>query len=164
MSKSAESPIGKGGEWFLKNILSPVSVIATLLVLLGLIGYFLTKAFQNGIPSGVRSFSGVMLPMIFVLCIFLFRRQALQSMSNFNVWGAYAVSAIIGVGVMFMIRLLSKADSQIPVEEVVFSGILSLLVFSTASSYKEDQDRAIFSYYYGILTGFLAFLVFFGLP
>ncbi len=57
---------------------------------------------------------------------------------------------------MALIRFLGR----VPITEVVLSGIFSALVFCYASI----RESKVFTYYYGMILGFLIYIVVLGFP
>lgn len=148
---------GNWGLWLLHEILHPFAVSATPVFILGLMVYFLFSAFGEGIYPGVRSLAGVLLPLIVVTFMFVFQKARLEKLGEPNVlkWGFYA-SVVTGFGAMALIRFFGR----MPVTEVVLSGIFSALVFSYASI----RENKVFAYYYGMILGFLIYIVVLGFP
>lgn len=150
-------PPSNWGLWLLHKILHPFAISATPLFIFGLMVYFVVSASGEGIYPGVQSFAGVLLPLMVVTFIFIFHKERLEKLGETSVlqWGFFA-SVLIGFGVMALIRYVGRA----PITEVVLSGIFSALVFCYASI----RESKVFAYYYGIILGFLIYIVLFGFP
>ncbi|HEX2713337.1 MAG TPA: DUF1330 domain-containing protein [Candidatus Acidoferrales bacterium] len=145
------------GYRLLQKILHPFAVFATPLFILGLMVYFLVLAFGEGIYPGVRSFAGALLPLIVVTFMSIFQKTQLERLGDTRVlrWGFFA-SVLIGFGMMALIRSFGRE----PIAEVVLSAIFSVLVFCYASI----RGTKVFAYYYGIILGFLTYIVVLGFP
>jgi hypothetical protein len=119
--------------------------------------YFLFSAFGEGIYPGVRSFAGVLLPLIVAAFMLIFQKPQLEKLGEPSVlrWGVFA-SVLTGFGAMALIRFMGRA----PITEVVLSGVFSALVFCYASI----RESEIFAYYYGMILGFLIYIVVLGFP
>lgn len=143
--------------WLLHKVLHPFAVAATPLFIFGLIMYFLFSAFQEGIYPGVRSLAGALLPLIAATFLYIFQRTQLEKLGGARIlWWGFFASALIGFGAMALIRYVGRA----PITEVVLSGILSALAFSYASI----RESKVFVYYYGVIFGFLIYIVVLGFP
>ncbi len=145
------------GLWLLQKVLHPFAISATPLFILGLIVYFLFSAFGKGIYPGVRSFAGVLLPLIVMTFMFLFHKAQLEKLGDTRVlqWGFFA-SVLTGFGALALIHFFGR----VPITEVVLSGIFSALVFCYASI----RESKVFTYYYGMILGFLIYIVVLGFP
>jgi len=159
MKKVDVTKLGNWGSFIIKNIIHPFTVIITPTFMLGLIIYMIVIAFGKGIPDGIRSFSGVILPMIVVTFIFLFQKDLLEWLGKIHVLLSYALSLIIGILVMWVVSCLGSSDG-VPVTEIVLSSSFSIIIFS----YVFVQENKMLSYYYGIVSGFLIFFILFGFP
>ena len=145
------------GLWLLRSVLHPFALAATPLFILGLMVYFLVAAFGDGIYPGVRSLAGVLLPLIAVTFMFVFQRVRLEKFGEPGVlrWGLLA-SMLVGFGAMSLIRFFGR----VPVTEVILSGMFSALVFC----YAGIRENKVFAYYYGMMLGFLIYIVVLGFP
>jgi len=145
------------GLWLLRNVLHPFVIGATPLFVLGLIVYFVVSAFGEGIYPGIRGAAGVLLPLIVVTYMFVFQSDRLARLGEPGVlrWG-FVGSLLVGFAAMEMVRAVGRA----PVSEVVLSAMFSGLVFCYASV----RDPKVFVYYYGMMLGFLIYIVFLGFP
>ena len=134
------------------------TVAVTVLFLVALIAYFVLRAFRDDLGTGVRSFSSVLLPVMVLTALTRFRKQELEN-AEVQLPGAltFVVTLIIGIGVL---ALLTMAPNGIPVQELVLSGCLSILLFSSLIL---PADRAMF-YYFGMVIGFLLYVMILGFP
>lgn len=159
MEPKIPSDLNNWGTWLIHKLVHPFTIFATPTFVLLLMVYLVTVAFTNGLYAGVRSFAGALLPLILVTFIFIFQRELLEKLGKIPTLVSFAGSLIIGVIVMAVIR--SFADSRsIPVTELVLSGSFSLLVFS----YVSLEGNKMLSYYYGMISGFLFHIIFWGFP
>jgi hypothetical protein len=133
-------------------------VAVTVLFLVALIAYFVLRAFRDDLGTGVRSFSSVLLPVMVLTALTRFRKRELEN-AEVQLPGAltFVVTLIIGIGVL---ALLTMAPNGIPVQELVLSGCLSILLFSSLIL---PADRAMF-YYFGMVIGFLLYVMILGFP
>jgi hypothetical protein len=126
---------------------------------LGLIGlYLVADAFGSGVATGLRSLASVLLPVIIGSFLLAFNRQALQRVAG--VPTAIGLLAGLGMGLLVMAALRFFAGSPMPLAELLVSGCFAVLVFSSAS---ETAGRGL-AWYYGVMTGLLVYLVFWGTP
>jgi hypothetical protein len=94
-----------------------------------------------------------------VTFIFIFQRELIEKLGKIPIILSFTISLLVGLLVMVVIGYFFRGQS-VPVTELVLSGSFSILVFS----YVSLQGNEILSYYYGMVTGFLLFIIFFGFP
>jgi hypothetical protein len=144
--------------WLIHKLVHPFTIFATPSFLMGLMIYLVVIAFAKGIYSGVRSLSGVLLPLILITFIFIFQKELLERLGKIPTLISFSTSLAIGVAVMMVIHFV---DSQaVPITELVLSGSFSILVFS----YVSLEGNKMLSYYYGMISGFLVYIIFWGFP
>ena len=148
------------GELLLEKILHPLTVIGTPAILLLMMGYFVLRNFKIDLSTGVRSFAGVLLPLIICSFLYAFQRSVLEWIGNVNLFLSFIVSLLWGIAIMVMMQLLGKFTFPAPIIEMILSGSFSVLVFTYVTM---SQGRAL-SYYYGMITGFLIYIIAIGLP
>lgn len=142
-------------------LLYPFTQVAPLLFLLGLIGYFLWKAFEANLSVGVRSFAAVMIPLIVLTVAYTAMNRPNQKekphgfFSRIPPWVTFSTLALIAAGVLAVIPTFHTA---IPVPEFVLSATFSLLLFS-----RTLPPKQMISYYFGAVIGFLVYIVLFGI-
>lgn len=144
-------------------------IIGTLgiLVLLGF--YLVLLGFGKGIPSGVRSISGVLLPILAGSFVFVVNRGIFNRLRALSSSLAFLGSATAGVLVMLALQFLVQR-TPIPITELMVSSCMVVLLFTPGSissvafrSVNDDSDRTL-PYFYGITSGMLLYVVIFGLP
>jgi len=148
------------GLMLLRKVLHPLTVFGTPAFLLFLLVYFLIRAFVSGLPSGIRSVAGFLLPLIVSTFIFIYQKELLVRLGNLNVIIGFALSLIWGVVLMVMVRIFTDMASPVPVSELVLSSSFSVLVFG----YVSLPENKVLAYYYGTVTGLLIYVIFFGFP
>ncbi|KPJ66503.1 hypothetical protein AMJ44_08250 [candidate division WOR-1 bacterium DG_54_3] len=159
MQEQKSVEVGNWGTWLVNTVIHPFAVTATPLFVLVLMIYLVYYAFLTGTQQGIRSFSGVLLPLILVTFLYIFQRDLLRNMGKIPTTVSFLISLIIGLLVMTIVRVIGHSSS-IPITELVLSGSFSILVFS----YVSLLETKMFSYYYGMISGFLIYLFFFGFP
>jgi len=137
-------------------------------------------SFEKDIYVGIRSFAGVLLPIIIVTFIALFQKELLRCLGKIPTLVSFFISLFIGIIVMDVVHIFAGASqfaitsliiklppqdifdkfSLIPIIELVLSGSLSILVFS----YIRLKENRLLSYYYGMICGFLLHIIIVGFP
>ena len=166
----AEPPPKTGtGNWglgLIDGFLYPLAMVATPLFLLALIVFFVFQAFSDSVGDGIRSFAAVLLPLMTIALLVGFRRdelrekkEALQegSAQAFPSALAFTLTLLAGIGVL---ALLVITPTGVPLPELVLSGCFSVLIYSYVAL---PQDKAMF-YYFGMVLGFLLYVVILGFP
>jgi len=141
------------------RIVHPFTVFVTPMFVLALMIYLVARAFMEDFYAGVRSFTGVLFPIITVTFIFVFQRELLEELAKIRALTGYLISLLVGIGLMQMVRSLGHS-STVPITELALSGSFSMLVFS----YVSVEGNRILSYYYGMISGFLIYIMFWGFP
>lgn len=144
------------GVWLIDQLIHPFAIVATPGFLLILMLYLVIAAFTEGFALGMRSMAGVLFPLIMVAFIFMFQRELLERLGRVPTLGAFAVSLLIGLGVMIVLAL----SPAVPIKELVLSGSFSLLLFSHVSL----RGNTMLAYYYGMISGFLLYTIVLGFP
>jgi len=147
------------GMWLIHKVVHPFTVLAPPVFLLCVIVYLLTNAFSTSIYQGIRSFTGILLPLLAVTFLVIYQKELLERLGNIRPLFSFSVSLIAGFAVMSLVQLLAKF-SEVPVVEVVLSGAFSVLVFS----YVSVEENRMLSYCYGMMCGFLVYVIFWGFP
>ena len=152
--------LGNWGEVLLENVLHPLTVFGTPLFLAVLIVYFIVQSFGLGVNEGLRGVSGALLPLIISSFLFSFRKHLLEKLGSVNVIAAFVSSFVWGFIAMVLIRFLNSQTLPLALCEIVLSASFSVLVFG----YVVLPPSKILAYYYGSVCGFLAYIIFLGLP
>lgn len=154
-------PLSNWGLSLINKLIHPFTVVLTPVFTLILIVYFVIKAFQTDLYSGIRSFAGTLLPLVMVTFIFIFHSHLIGSvLGKISVPISAGFSFVLGIIVMIIVRTFSSSHSAVPAAEILLSGSFSLLVFS----YIHISEKKILAYYYGMVCGFLTYIIFFGFP
>jgi magnesium-transporting ATPase (P-type) len=146
----------------INKLVHPFTIIATPVFILILVILFIIRAFATDLFTGVRSFAGALLPVITMTFIFIFHRPLLSNLTKLGYWASYFISLVLAIGIMVVITFFGNYSqtSTIPVCELVLSGSFSLLVFS----YVNRKENKILAYYYGVISGFLIYIILAGFP
>jgi len=152
--------LGNWGEYLINKVLHPFTIFATPLFILLLIIYFVAGAFKESVSYGVRSFAGALFPLIIVTYIFLFQKELIASLGKIKIFVSFLISFCWGIILMLLISIFGNNKAGIPVNEIILSGSFSILVFS----YVSIRENKILSFYYGMISGFLFFIIFFSFP
>jgi hypothetical protein len=136
-----------------------IAVYGTLATLVLVALYLVLGAFGRGFAAGLRSLAATLLPLVAASFLYLFRRPALERLAAASTLAALAGG--LGLGLLTMVALqFFGGGRSVPLAELVVSGCLSVLVFSSAAG---PPDRGLV-WYYGVLCGVLAYLVVWGVP
>ena len=150
---------GNWSVWLIHGLVHPFTIFATPTFVFVLMIYFVLHDFGGGFAAGMRSTAGVLFPLIMATFVFIFQKELLQRLGRLPTLMSFLIALIIGLLVMVAIRLFARSDT-VPIAELVLSGSFSLLVFSYASL----GGNKMLSYYYGMISGFLLYIIFVGFP
>ena len=138
---------------------SLVVMYGTLTVLGMLCCHLLWVAMNLGAMQAVRSLAALLLPMTLASFVYLFNRDPLRRLSEVGAGIGFMVSVLLGIGVMLALRYFMP-DGKLPLAELITSGVFSLLAFLP----RAPSEQGGVSYYYGVLTGMLVYVVLCGFP
>lgn len=131
--------------------------------------YLVWLAFRSGFHAGIRSTSGILLPILAGSFAFVVSRDSLRRIQALPVGIAFSGSLVAGALVMAVLRLVVPL-SPIPVAEILVASCISVLVFASDSLPRlafdtpppaADRPLALF---YGVAAGMLLYIVLFGFP
>ena len=149
------------GSYLVRNLIHPFTIFATTAFILILIVYFIFNAFRISVYAGVQSLAGALLPLIIANFILIFNRDLITYFAKINNLIGFSSAMIWGFIVMVVIRFFGSMNvTPIPISELILSGSFSILVFSHA----EGAQSKIFLCYYGMICGFLLYIIVFGFP
>lgn len=146
------------GRALIQKVLHPIAIFGTPLAILLLTIFFVLFAFSKNSVTGFRSLAGGLLPLLTVTYIYSFQASLIKKMGDIAEMTALVSSLAIGIAIMLMIDLLGSIT--VPIKEVVLSSTFSMLVFS----YVLLPENKVISYFYGIVIGFLLYIIFVGIP
>ena len=144
------------GTELVERVLYPFAIFVTPLFILSLIVFFVADDFRNSLNDGVRSFAAVLLPLMVLTFLVTFRRDDLSKAGRAPNVLTFSLMLIAGVIVMAVLSF----SSSIPLAELLLSGTFAVLVFSYVAL---PKDKMV-SYYFGVILGFLLFVVVNGFP
>lgn len=159
MEEQQPTAPGNWGDWLIHRVVHPFTVFVTPTFIFTLMTYLVLAAFGAGFGQGIRSFAGVLLPLVVITFIFIFQRELLETLGRIPTLLSFAGAFGAGFLVMLAIQTVGRA-SGIPVTELVLSASFSLLVFSYATL----REMKMLSYYYGMISGFLVYIILLGFP
>ncbi len=148
------------GLWLIQHVLHPFAVFATPLITIGLILLLMVRAFRLSVMEGIRSLSAVLLPPVVLTFVFMYQKSLFVEIGNIPTIIGFIASLVIGIAVMVVVRFLANLSFFIPFAEILLSGTLAMLVFS----YISLQKSSVLAYCYGMLSGFLIFVILLGVP
>ncbi len=146
------------GTWVIQQVIHPTAVFLPPAVLLLLMTYLVLAAFDDGLRTGIRSLAGVLFPLSLVTFVYLFQREWLAWLGRFPAIGGFLVTLVAGLVVMAVIRLAGRPG--VPFTELVLSANFSLLAFSHATV----RGNRVSAHSYGMISGMLLYIIFFGFP
>jgi hypothetical protein len=138
-------------------------VILARLILMGLIANLMIKAFLVAPVSGFRSIAAIVLPLLLVGYINFSNRpshphRSWNEVSNIL---TYVGAASWLLTVMVLIRyVIFYSNRSLPIGEFVLA--LTLGFFGYLAG--RIPQRALFAFSYGLISGFLIFILVFGVP
>ncbi len=148
------------GLWLIQHVLHPFAVFAMPLITIGLILLLLVRAFRLGLRDGIRSLAAVLLPLVVLTFVFMYQKPLFAEIGNIPTIIGFVASAFVGIAVMVVIRFLANLAFFIPFAEILLSATLTMLVFS----YVGLPRSGVLAYCYGMLSGFLVFVIVLGVP
>lgn len=157
MKANAGADTSNWGTLLINGVLYPFALFGAPLFLAALLIYLIAEDFSDSVNDGLRSFAAALLPLMVVTFLWVFRSEPVAD-SIERVPRLVAFTATLGIGVLVMALL--RAASSAPLPELVMSGSFSLLVFSSVTL---ERDRKV-AYFFGIITGFLLFIILWGFP
>ncbi|MBE9182735.1 hypothetical protein IQ268_29805 [Oculatella sp. LEGE 06141] len=139
------------------QVLNVGAVVLAVVILVGYLLYLILLAFSQSGETGVRSLAATALPLITVTYITFFTRlfRLPDRVPVFNFYFVFTVWMII-----LLILVEYYFSPTIPLGEFAISFTLGLLV----SIGRGTSFRAFISCAYGIISGFLLYIFFFGVP
>jgi hypothetical protein len=129
----------------------------SLLVLVGL--YLVSLAFGRGLASGFRSLASLLFPVVIASFLYVFNRELLRGLAGASAVVGFLIGFVMGVVVMSVLQLVPRSG-DVPLAELMTSGCFSVLVFSSVAS----PEEKVFTYYYGVLSGLLLYVIVRGVP
>lgn len=150
------------GSRLVNYFVHPFTIIATPVFLLLLTVFFVIQGFSTDVYVGIRSLAGALLPLILITFIHIFNQDLLIKLGNVNILISFSVSLVWGILIMAILHIFGSFFplAAVPVKEVVLSGSFAILVYSYVQA---TANRAL-SYYYGMISGFLIYVIVFGIP
>jgi len=152
--------IGDWGTLFIQHVLHPATIAGVPSIIGVLAGYFVFRAWGQGLTSFLRSLAGVLIPLVGAGFVFNFKRDLLESLGKIRPPLAGVLAAVTSFLLMLAVEFCASFYSRIPIIELVLMTCFSVLVFS----YSFLRSNRILAYYYGSAMGFLAYLWFIGSP
>jgi hypothetical protein len=138
-------------------------VILARLILMGLIANLTIKAFMVSPVSGFRSVAAIVLPLLLIGYISFSNRPTHQPRGSNEVFNffIYLGAASWLLSVMVLIRyVIYYSNRSLPIGELILA--LTLGFFAYVS--ERMALRALFACAYGLISGFLIFILVFGVP
>lgn len=159
MSRTDPTDVGRPVVQAVHGIAQFIAVYGTLAALVLIALSLVLGAFGRGVGPGARSVAGVLLPVVVMSFLYVFRRQTLERLAGVPTAAGFILGLVLGLLTMVALEYLGRVVAA-PLPELVVSSCLSVLVFSTAAG---QGDRGLV-WYYGVLCGLLAYVVFVGVP
>lgn len=139
------------------KVLNPIVIAGAFVFLLCTLAYFVISAFALDLLYGLRSLVACFIPVLVAVYIGSFTRvfQSGRPNQNFNVFFIYTLLTL-----MALIFSSGWQFVALPLPELAFSTLLASVIWRTR---KRETQPKVLTCCYGILTGLLTFVCFFGL-
>jgi hypothetical protein len=149
------------GTRLIKYLVHPFAVFAPPAFLCILLVYLIIQSFAVSFNYGVRSFSAVLLPIVIAAFFSGTQRDMWEKMASVKPLKTFAISLIWGGAILGIVHFakLYGIVSQVPVTEIVLSGSFAILMYGHV-----HISERILPFYYGMISGFLVYVMLFGLP
>ena len=156
------------GKWIIKFIIHPFIILSTPLFIFILIVILVYNSFEKDIYIGIRSSASVIFPIIIATFITIYQKEFIKNLENIPSSITFGVSFVIGFIVMdivnnskiFKIFSVQFLSEPLPIIEFILSGCFSILIFS----YVNVEENKMLCFYYGMISGFLFYIILFGFP
>ncbi len=142
-------------------------MLGTLVSLVLICGYFVVSAFGISRSAGIRSMAGILLPFVVGGFLAIFNRRLFEKAATVPFSAAFAVAVVFGVAVMLLILNIESLQFA-PIAEFVIASVLTLFLYApgamTGITKDRTRDDVWMAYYFGMVSGMLAYVVFMGFP
>lgn len=140
-----------------KKVLHTIAFVGAIAFLLGALIYLVIQAFSAGVLYGLRSIVACVLPLIVMVYVgsstdIDYGRRGNQ---NFNLFFIYSIWTL-----MLLVLGSTWQFPALPLIELLISATLASILWT--SKRRHSQSR-VFASSYGVLTGLLAYVCFFGI-
>jgi hypothetical protein len=144
-----------------KGIIHPVALLVTPLVLVILLLRLVVLGFGQGADAGIRSLAGALLPLLCLTFVYLVARRLYALMTSLPLVVSFGIAVVWGMTLLTFFEIFGTYMTvPFPVREVLLSTSLGLLIFGSVGGAQQKP----FAYHYGMLCGFLVYLMIFGVP
>ncbi len=140
------------------DILNFVVISFASAIVIGTLSHLIIEAFSINIGIGLRSLLAALLPIIVITAIRSFVKTGDAQRGEMPFVNIYIIFSILGIIALLTVRFLN--EPLIPLGEV----LLSFIITSAWLTYNHDKFKAFLARAYGIVSGFLVYIIFFELP
>ncbi|HBB33206.1 MAG TPA: hypothetical protein DDZ80_08505 [Cyanobacteria bacterium UBA8803] len=127
-------------------------------IIIGSLSYLIIRDFSYGIGIGMRSLLVILLPIIVIIFIRSFVKVESTEQREVPPFNLFFIFSILTL--MAFVTLKLYYSPIIPLAQM----LLSLIVILAGTIYKGVHFKALASCSYGIVSGFLAYILLFELP
>ncbi|MGH7822420.1 MAG: hypothetical protein ACREQ9_21865, partial [Candidatus Binatia bacterium] len=114
---------------------------------------------EAGAAPAIRSIAALLFAPTIASFVYLFNRDLLNGLARVGIGVAFAAATASGFMIMVVFRFVVR-DFALPIAELVTAACFSVLAFSS----RTIPEKHALSYYYGVLSGLLAYIILFGFP
>lgn len=139
------------------HMLNVMAIILSIAIIIIFLASLTIEAFQGSAEAGLRSLAATLLPPIVITYIVFFTPFS-RSQSRIPEFSLYFVFTLWSL--ILFILVSNYLNDRSPFGELALSITLTSLIYI----YRTTPFRAFISCAYGILSGFLFFVLFFGVP
>lgn len=136
-----------------------LTVYGTLLFIVLVAGFLVVRDFGQDAYVGVRSLAAALLPITIASFVFVFARELFEQLGEIPPGFSFVGAAASGF-ILMLILLIAGDSSALPLAPLLLSGCFAVLVFGSGSL----RDNKVMPFYYGLVSGLLLFVIFFGFP
>ncbi|NJN88000.1 MAG: hypothetical protein HC881_19050 [Leptolyngbyaceae cyanobacterium SL_7_1] len=157
MSKRVDEPRSDKQVLLPLHMLNVMAIILSVAIILIFLASVTIEAFQGSTDAGLRSLAATLLPPIIITYIVFFT-PFIRSQTRIPEFSLYFVFTLWSL--ILFILVSNYLSQRSPAGELALSITLTSLIYI----YRTTPFRSFISCAYGILSGFLFFVLFFGVP
>ncbi|MBE9126830.1 MULTISPECIES: hypothetical protein [unclassified Coleofasciculus] len=141
-----------------RSIFNFVLIAFAAAITIGSLSYLIIQSFSLGIGMGLRSLLAALLPVIITASLSSFVKTGNARQGEFPLVSTYIIFTFLTAIAFLMLKFFE--NPLIPLSEILFSSI----IVSVWLVYERVRFKAFLSRIYGIVSGFLVYVIFFELP
>ncbi len=147
--------------WLHDAVLYPIITKGPALGLAVLLGFVIVNTYlDEGRDAAIRSLAASLIPLVMFEYLARFQRDVLLKILPSSAILGVILFFGLGMAAMFTMEEVGNHTKHWPMNEVLVSAALATVLYAE----KIGQGRNVLSWYYGILLGFLVYVVWQGVP